>query len=86
MNAAELAIVKQCAAKATSFGFPNNPHGSTVECVANLSETVWVAKVSGLVDAGDVFALVVDKGHSPLAASHVVDFRIGGDIYSETTP
>lgn len=71
-------VIEQLASKATGFGFPNNPSGAAVVEVVALSRNVWSARVSGLVSGFNVFALVVVKPHQPVAAAHVVDFRIGG--------
>ena len=78
----DLAIIKQCASKLTGFGFPNEPRAATVEVGKQLSDSVYVATVKGLVPGGnDCHALVVIKHHSPVPAHHVVDFRVGTSIY-----
>lgn len=85
MSGEHLTIVKQLAAKLTSFGFANNPRGCVVTHEGNLSSSVSVYAVTNIVDMGGgndtVWALVVFKGHVPLPAYHVVDFRIGSNIY-----
>jgi len=77
-------IIKQVASRMSGVGFPNQPMQS--DCSAELHKTltssIEIWKVNEIVPTGPVFALVVNKGHSPLAAHHVVDFRVGGDIYS----
>ncbi|MDX1644706.1 MAG: hypothetical protein R3244_10150 [Thermoanaerobaculia bacterium] len=78
----ELAVIKQVAAKMTSFGFSNAPFNAKARDEArHLGENTSVWVIDGLTEAGAVYALVVHKGHSPLEAHHVVDFRIGQDIY-----
>jgi hypothetical protein len=74
-------IIKQVAAKMTAFGLPNNPHGARAGAPEWLSASVGVVEVYGIYPA-PVFALVVHKGHAPHEAWHVVDFRVGSDIYS----
>lgn len=86
-------IIKQVAAKLTSYGFPNQPvpnvhrDGTTSGCHAALhlsfTDTVEVWEVTDLVPTGPVYALVVNKGHDPWPAHHVVDFRVGGNIYGD---
>lgn len=87
----DLAIVKQLASKMTGFGFANSPREAKITHVNWLTEGVRVYTVAGLVPVvpgpplpapPEVFALVVVKRHSPTWAYHVVDFRVGGDIYS----
>ena len=75
-------ILKQLAAKMTSFGFPSEPFQAEVATVASVTPTLFVVRADGLVDGGPVYALVVRKGHIPVPVEHVVDFRIGTDIYS----
>jgi len=84
----ELTIIKQVASKMTSFGFPNDPRKANARLVTELSDRVQVWEL-GLMHIPDeegpvpkVFALVINKGHVPVPAYHVVDFRIGNDIYS----
>jgi len=87
-------IVKQAAAKLTAWGFPNNPiyrgefgkFGTAAPkavCARRLTTTVEVWKISEIVPEGDVFVLVILKGHKPQEAYHVVDFRVGDDIYGD---
>jgi hypothetical protein len=89
-------IIKQVAAKLTSYGFPNQPMPSvrsvdggfqTEGCKAalhlSMTETVEVWEITELVPTGPVYALVVNKGHDPWPAHHVVDFRVGGNIYGD---
>jgi hypothetical protein len=96
MDTIHLTIIKQLAAKLTSFGFPNDPKG-VVEAAHDfelakrasvdvthqdkLSENVSVYRVGGIT-GGPVFALVVFKPHNPQFAAHVVDFRVGNNIYA----
>lgn len=77
----DLTICKQVAAKMTGFGFENSPQGASVADVGALSKSVYVVRVDGICPA-PVFCLVIDKGHVPVPAAHVVDFRVGSDIYS----
>jgi hypothetical protein len=77
----DLTICKQIAAKMTGFGFENALHGATVTDVGAISPAVYVVRVDGICPS-PVFALVINKGHVPVAANHVVDFRVGSDIYS----
>lgn len=74
-------LVKQTVAKLTSFGFPNDPRNAHVVLARILSTSVTVWYIQGLIPHNPVFVLVVNKGHSPQIADHVVDFRIGQDIY-----
>ena len=78
----EAAVIKQVAAKMTGFGFPNSPSGAKAHCHGTLSDSIAVFKIVGLAYE-DVFALVVEKRHSPSMAWHVVDFRVGTDIYGD---
>jgi hypothetical protein len=75
-----LTIIKQAASKLTSFGFDNDPRNAVATLVEDLSPTVFVYRIEGLT-ASDVYVLVIRKGHVPLEAHHVVDFRVGGNIY-----
>lgn len=75
-------IIKQTAAKMTAFGFPNNPHGATVGGRHVLSANVFAMHVYGIADA-TVAVLVVHKGHVPVEAWHVVDFRVGDSGFYE---
>lgn len=80
-----LCITKQLVAKLTSFGFPTSPKDVTkVWRLEPLTKTVYVYWVEGLT-GGDVWALVVHKGHTPLdilqESYHVVDFRVGDNLY-----
>ena len=83
-------IIKQVASKMTSFGFRHEPDNARARLCGTLSDTVEVWQVENIhLDAGGhspvVFALVVNKGHVPLPAHHVVDFRVGNNIY-DTPP
>ncbi len=89
-------IINQVAAKMTSYGFPNQTLHETARddegefttigvkaaLHKTLTDSIEVWEITDLVPTGPVYALVVNKGHSPLSAHHVVDFRVGGDIYS----
>ena len=76
-------IVKQVGSKMTSFGFPNTPHGAEAKLSNTLTDSIEVWSIIHLTKSPEpVFALVINKGHAPLPAWHVVDFRVGGDIYS----
>jgi hypothetical protein len=77
----QLNITKQVAAKLTSFGFANNPREAVVSLVDRLTDAVRVYRVKMTVPEADIYALVVHKGHAPVEAAHVVDFRVGGNIY-----
>ncbi len=79
----ELAVIKQCAQRLTSFGFPNEPRAAGFHSVRELSPSVLVVMIGGMMGTGAmVHALVVIKPHRPVPAAHVVDFRVGSDIYS----
>jgi hypothetical protein len=78
----DLTIVKQVSARLTDFGFPNNVKKARVTTEGRLGSGVFVVKVEGLVHEQDVYALCINKGHDPQPAWHVVDFRIGNDIYT----
>jgi hypothetical protein len=80
-NTIHLTIIKQLAAKLTGFGFPNYPKEAIVSDVDDLSQNVKVYRVDGMT-AGPVWALVVVKGHTPQPAFHVVDFRVGNNLYA----
>jgi hypothetical protein len=80
-----LTIIKQVAHRMTVVGFPNNPREATAKLTEKLTEKVEIWAVDGLhpLIVHPVYALVVCKGHIPLPAWHVVDFRVGGNIYSD---
>ena len=78
-------VTKQVASKLTSFGFPNNPYHSKPYRHETITPTLWVARIEGIVEGGHVYALVINKGHKPVEAHHVVDFRIGSNIYGRKT-
>lgn len=74
-------IIKQTAARMTAFGFPNDPRSAKVGGQTRLSRNVVTVTVIGLCDA-PVAVLYVEKGHLPVQAWHVVDFRVGdADFY-----
>ena len=77
-------ICRQVQAKLTSFGFPTSTRDMEVAEASRLSDTVKVVCLSG--SAAPIYALVVEKRHSPVEAVHVVDFRVGNDIYSSVHP
>lgn len=76
-----LTVTKQVASKLTQFGFPNNPRGCTHGEPRRVTDKLFVAQLDGIVEGSTVFALCIDKGHIPVPAVHVLDFRVGGDIY-----
>jgi hypothetical protein len=80
-----LTIIKQLAHRMTVVGFPNNPRGAEAELFLTFTESVEVWAVKGMhpLLVEPVYVLVVNKGHIPLPAWHVVDFRVGGNIYGD---
>lgn len=80
MSSEDTTIIKQVASLMTRVGFHNSPREASVKGKRYLTDAVFVVEVERMFD-GPVFALVVAKAHKPLPAFHVVDFRIGQDIY-----
>lgn len=78
-------IIKQTAHRMTVVGFPSAPHSARAELHLTFTDKVEVWAVHGLhpLLVEPVYALVVNKGHVPLPAWHVVDFRVGGNIYGD---
>lgn len=88
MDAKHTSIIKQVAARMTAVGFPNDPYRGRPRLHVTLSETVEVWEIRDLnmdlennSHGPNVYALVVNKGHVPIPAWHVVDFRLGDNIY-----
>ena len=81
----ETTIIKQVASRMTAVGFPNEPHKAGAKLYLNLTATVEVWSICGMYPEQHepVYALVVNKGHVPLPAWHVVDFRVGSNIYGD---
>lgn len=73
-------IIKQTAARMTAFGFPNDPRAAKVGGQTRLSRNVVTVAVHGLCEA-TVAVLYVEKGHLPVQAWHVVDFRVGDEDF-----
>lgn len=79
-------IIKQVASNLEKYGFQASAwHWGKVKSFTPSKDlpSVAVAEVTGLVDGTSVFALVVTKGHRPVKAYHVNDFRVGENIYAK---
>ncbi len=90
MTAQQSTIVKQVATRMTAAGFANEPHGAEAEKKTAFSDTVEVWQIHHLTknlkaQYEPVYAMVILNGQSPIPAWHVVDFRVGDDIYSRGT-
>ncbi len=78
---ATMAVVKQLASKLTGFGFDNSPRDAELVDGKSVTESLSILCYEGIVPGQRVWCLVLNKGHIPVPACHVLDFRIGSNIY-----